>query len=186
MIIKKIETLWSSKWLSIKQAVYKDKNEIERTWEFVERNNNAKVVTIICESESGKFLLIKQARIAINAFEISFPAGLIDPGEDIQQAALRELKEETGYSAEVVQYSNFTPKSSGLTNESTSVVFCKTLEKNNGKQNLDPSEEIEWFWMSPKEFFVNVKGLDPDKVKVANDLYAFMSGLNYSRTTVDK
>ena len=180
MKIKEIKTLWRSKWLSIKKAVYEDKNNIERTWDYVERNNNAKVVTIICESESGKFLLIKQSRISINAFEISFPAGLIDPGEDVEQAALRELKEETWYGAEIVKYSDFTPKSSGLTNESTVVVFCKTLENDKGEQNLDPTEEIECFWISPDEFFRYIKKLDTKKIKISNDLYAFMSGLNYS------
>ena len=32
---------------------------------------------------------------------IELPAGLMDPGEDAATAALRELKEETGYTAQV-------------------------------------------------------------------------------------
>ena len=34
---------------------------------------------------------------------IEFPAGLVDPNETLEESALRELKEETGYLGEVVR-----------------------------------------------------------------------------------
>ena len=36
----------------------------------------------------------------MNAISVEFPAGLIDQGESPEQAALRELAEETGYGSE--------------------------------------------------------------------------------------
>jgi 8-oxo-dGTP pyrophosphatase MutT (NUDIX family) len=42
-------------------------------------------------------ILVSQYRPPVDSVVIEFPAGLIDAGEDPEQAAIRELKEETGY-----------------------------------------------------------------------------------------
>ncbi|KAI9665142.1 MAG: hypothetical protein M1831_002152 [Alyxoria varia] len=48
-------------------------------------------------------LLEKQFRPALGAPCIEIPAGLIDPGEDVETTAIRELREETGYVGEVMK-----------------------------------------------------------------------------------
>jgi 8-oxo-dGTP pyrophosphatase MutT (NUDIX family) len=42
-------------------------------------------------------VLQKQYRPPLNKVVIEVPAGLVDAGETAEQAAVRELKEETGY-----------------------------------------------------------------------------------------
>ena len=42
-------------------------------------------------------VLVKQYRPPLDAYTIELPAGLIDANETPQEAAIRELKEETGY-----------------------------------------------------------------------------------------
>lgn len=46
-------------------------------------------------------MIILQYRPPVEAFCVEFPAGLIDEGETPEQAAVRELKEETGYAGKV-------------------------------------------------------------------------------------
>jgi ADP-ribose pyrophosphatase len=46
-------------------------------------------------------LVVLQYRPPVEAFCVEFPAGLIDQGETPEQAAVRELKEETGYEGKV-------------------------------------------------------------------------------------
>ncbi len=62
-----------------------------------------------------EIVLQKQYRPPIGKTVIELPAGLIDEGETAEQAAIRELKEETGYVAEVLETSpimfNGTPSS---------------------------------------------------------------------------
>ena len=52
---------------------------------------------IIPITADGKVVMIRQDRAGIDDFTLEIPGGVIDPGEDPQKAALRELSEETGY-----------------------------------------------------------------------------------------
>ncbi|MGC9149261.1 MAG: NUDIX hydrolase [Sulfolobales archaeon] len=55
-------------------------------------------VAIVPLLEGGEIILIKQFRAPINKWIYEIPAGKIDDGEDLYEAARRELIEETGYS----------------------------------------------------------------------------------------
>src|SRR5688500_3965422 len=54
--------------------------------------------------EDPQVLLIRQYRYAANGFLYELPAGRLDPGEDPLECASRELREETGCSADTVAY----------------------------------------------------------------------------------
>jgi ADP-ribose pyrophosphatase len=55
----------------------------------------------IFDGAPGKesFLMIRQYRHGAGSVTVEFPAGLVDPGETPEQAAARELLEETGFQA---------------------------------------------------------------------------------------
>lgn len=55
------------------------------------------IVTILNKASGPELLLQKQYRPPIDKVVIEVPAGLIDAGETVEQCAVRELKEETGY-----------------------------------------------------------------------------------------
>ena len=50
----------------------------------------------VCREDPGKLVLIKQYRYPVGAFMYELPAGLIDEGETAEEAAVREMEEETG------------------------------------------------------------------------------------------
>ena len=61
------------------------------------------VVIVPYHSECRQLVIIREFRVAVGSFQYGFPAGLIDPGETVEQAVERELTEETGLT--VVQQS---------------------------------------------------------------------------------
>lgn len=67
-------------------------------------------------------LLVKQFRPPMESYTLELPAGLIDPGESAATAAVRELLEETGYTASVRSVSPAACMSAGLTNETVQLV----------------------------------------------------------------
>jgi ADP-ribose pyrophosphatase len=60
-------------------------------------------VVIVAVTPQGQILLVRQFRVAAGAMTLELPAGHVDPGETPEQAARRELLEETGYEADAFE-----------------------------------------------------------------------------------
>ncbi|HPN54787.1 MAG TPA: NUDIX hydrolase [Candidatus Moranbacteria bacterium] len=61
------------------------------------------VALIVPITEDGKFVLVRQYKHGADEIIIEFPAGFIDGDETPEEAAQRELQEETGYSSDNLQ-----------------------------------------------------------------------------------
>ena len=73
-----------------------------------------------------KVVLIRQFRYPINGYVYEFPAGLVEPGEDMLEAGIREMFEETGLDFSPVDggaYSQPFFTTVGMTDESCGTVF---------------------------------------------------------------
>ena len=73
-------------------------------WEYVERCGGMTAVVIVAMHD-GKFILVEQARVPLGKRCIELPAGLVGDEDDlgIEETALKELEEETGFVAERVE-----------------------------------------------------------------------------------
>jgi ADP-ribose pyrophosphatase len=74
---------------------------VDGRWEYVLRTRSIGAAVILA-IDDGKVLLVEQYRVPLGANCLELPAGLVgdeDAGETIEAAALRELEEETGYTA---------------------------------------------------------------------------------------
>lgn len=56
-------------------------------------------VVVLAVDGDGQVLLVRQYRKAPGQELVELPAGVMDPGEEPLEAALRELREETGFTA---------------------------------------------------------------------------------------
>lgn len=60
-------------------------------------------VNVIPLTDDGQVILIRQYRHGIRAATLEIPGGIMDPGESPEAAAVRELREETGYVAREIR-----------------------------------------------------------------------------------
>lgn len=135
--------LWEGKFLKAVQVRYLDRSgKTSRAWEAVERVGCDGIVGVVPFTEEGEVILIRQFRPPVNGYVIELPAGLCDPGETHEDAARRELIEETGYSAEKLTFLTKGPLSSGLSSEMLSV-FAATGLNHVGIGKRDETEDIE-------------------------------------------
>jgi 8-oxo-dGTP pyrophosphatase MutT (NUDIX family) len=99
-------------------------------------------VTVVAVTGEGEFLLVRQFRRAVRAMTLELPAGHIDPGETPEQAARRELLEETGYAAEgMIALGELSPTAARNTNKMW-CFFAGDVKPVPGRRS-DPSEVAE-------------------------------------------
>ncbi|MHB9134198.1 MAG: NUDIX hydrolase [Armatimonadota bacterium] len=116
------------------------------TWEYAIRLHASGVVGIVAVTPEGKLLLVEQYRPPLDQRAIELPAGLVgdtpqDKDEALATAALRELEEETGYTAERMVFLTEGPPSSGITNEIIAIFLAQGVRRV-GPGGGDASENL--------------------------------------------
>ncbi|MEI5983350.1 NUDIX hydrolase [Sphingobacterium sp. PU5-4] len=107
-------------------------------------------VNMVGITEDQEILFVRQYRHGANEIMVELPAGVVEPGEDPEFAARRELLEETGYAFDNIEYI-----CELFANPATSGNLTYTYLLQGGKkvqeQELDASEDIEVVLMSIDE-----------------------------------
>ncbi|KAG7495791.1 ADP-sugar pyrophosphatase [Solea senegalensis] len=189
--IMKEEVMATGKWLKLEKTTYMDPAGNTRTWETVKRttrqtNTEADGVGIIAllkrTLHRDCVVMVKQFRPPMGCCTLEFPAGLIDDGETAEAAALRELKEETGYKGEVVGVTPVTCLDPGLSNCTTQIVMVNIngddIENINPTQQLGDGEFVEVIHLPLDEFQMRIDDLmKKEKIVVDAKVYIFAMGM---------
>ena len=136
------ETLCEGGFLRCLKLTYRDTEGVQRQWEAVERVNCEGIVAVVPVTDEGEMILIRQYRPPLDNYVVEFPAGLNDRGERLEEAASRELMEETGYEAKEMIFLAKGPLSSGSSREILTVFLAKGLTFK-GIGQRDETEDIE-------------------------------------------
>ncbi|HEV8549182.1 MAG TPA: NUDIX hydrolase [Polyangiaceae bacterium] len=133
-------TLVERRWLSVHQDRIRLGNGREiAEFHLIEAPHWASVV---CLSEKGELVLVRQYRHGLGGESLELPAGVIDPGEEPLAAARRELGEETGYAAARWEpLVSLSPEPSRHT--ARAHFFCALGATASVERALDESEDID-------------------------------------------
>lgn len=100
------------------------------------------------EGEDPQLLLIKQYRYAAGGFIYEIPAGLLNEGEKPKDCAIRELKEETGCTAERVEFLTSVLTTPGFTDEQIHIFMATGLERGETAHESDEFMTLETVTLS--------------------------------------
>jgi ADP-ribose pyrophosphatase len=112
-------------------------------WEFASRARNINAVVIIAEHD-GKVILVDQPRVPLGARCVELPAGLVgdeDPNATVEATAIKELEEETGFTAERIELLGEFYASPGMVSESFTLVRAHGVRRI-GEGGGDENEDI--------------------------------------------
>lgn len=116
------EVMWAGRFITAKRR---------GKWEYVSRSRGIRAAVILA-IDDGHILLVEQYRVPLGRNCIELPAGLIgDDGSDEQaeNAAARELEEETGYRAGTIEHLGEFFSSPGMVSESFTLFRGHNLTK---------------------------------------------------------
>lgn len=101
------------------------------TIEKVEHPGAAVVVPLL---EGGSVLYLEQFRPAVGEWIIELPAGTVAPGEEPRETAAREIEEEVGYRAGILEELGVILPSPGYTSERIHVFLARELVKTQARR----------------------------------------------------
>jgi len=105
-------------------------------------------VNLVALTPREKMVLIRQYRQGCERVTLEIPGGMVDPGESPEQAAARELWEETGYQAQSLRFLGRVNPNPALF-DNTCHTFLASGARRVSRQHLDETEDIEVLEMDP-------------------------------------
>ena len=104
--------------------------------------DSADWVLVIALTTDEQVVLVRQYRHAIRQVVLEVPGGIIDAGESIEQAAARELREETGFTAERVRVLGRLIPNPAINSASCHAVLAEGCHRTN-EPTPDPFEKFD-------------------------------------------
>ena len=138
--LTKEDILYSGDFIKLIREFYSLPNNRTITREKIVKNGGKDSVIIVATDSNENYILTFQTRIN-DKIIAEFPSGYIEDGEDVIEAAKRELKEETGYVSDNVTILDNSYYSVGIDNSICYVVRIKNSIK---AFNVNPNENLTY------------------------------------------
>ncbi len=128
------ERLFDGKVINLRRDTVILPNGRNSTREVVEHPGAVAVVPI---TKDGNIILVRQFRHPIQQILLEVPAGKLDPGESAESCALRELAEETGFTANKLHKLTSMYTTPGFSNEVIHIYLAEDLVESDKQPDED-------------------------------------------------
>jgi ADP-ribose pyrophosphatase len=109
-------------------------------------------VNVVALTTDAQLVLVRQFRYGINEFSLEIPGGVIDAGEDPVGAAVRELREESGYVGSSARLLGTVHPNPAIQNNRCHLVLVEGARRT-ADLEWDPDEELEILTLPVEEVF---------------------------------
>lgn len=144
-----------------------------------EHVKSGEAVAILPITKENEVIMVQEPRTPINKIILALPAGMIESNELPEDAAVRELEEETGYLAGNIKLLREYYPSEGYSNEKLKIYLATDLKKT--QQHLDETEDINVIKL-PLEEVIDM--LDKNEIITASTTIALMHYLRYIKNNL--
>jgi len=125
-----------------KNEIFSNESIIHQKFTIINANDWVIVIPVLKNDEIKQFLMVWQWRHGSKCLSLEFPGGVFEPDENPEEAAFRELYEETGYKpGKIIKLGEFSPNPAIMSNKVH--FFLAENLTGDGKQKLDEDEFVE-------------------------------------------
>ncbi|UHA76209.1 NUDIX hydrolase [Paenibacillus sp. 481] len=161
------KSIYNGKIISLQLDTVTLPNGSTATREIVRHPGAVAVLAIV----NNKMIVVEQYRKALGKSQVEIPAGKLDPNEQPEHAALRELEEETGLKASHLTRIGSFYTSPGFADEIIHLYAAEDLEQ--GEMNTDEDEFLEVSALTIEEAYEAMRQGRISDAKTISALYAW-------------
>jgi len=135
------KTIYNGLIFDVAQRIVELPNGRKARRDIVEHSGAAAVVAV---NDNNELLMVRQYREGAKAMMLELPAGKLDPGEDTMECALREMDEETGYTAASAHFMTLIHVAAAYNTEQVHLYYVKGLKPGTPHPDTDEFVTVEW------------------------------------------